>query len=99
MARTTHPAENNGQNHNGTGVMPYYIYTVTVKDQATVKKAAMVNEFENFKTAKTEIRQLRTEKPLGEGQSYKIIFADNPAEAEKKVTEVREEPIAREWEK
>ena len=79
--------------------MPYYIYTVTVKDQATMKKAALVNEFEKFKAAKSEVRQLRTEKPLDEGQSYKIIFADNQAEAEKKVTEIREQPIAREWEK
>ena len=79
--------------------MPYYIYTVTVKDQATMKKATLVNEFEKFKAAKSEVRQLRSEKPLDEGQSYKIIFADNKAEAEKKVTEIREEPIAREWEK
>ena len=79
--------------------MPYYIYTVTVKDQATLKKAALVNEFEKFKAAKSEVRQLRSEKPLDEGQSYKIIFADDQAEAEKKVTEIREEPIAREWEK
>ena len=79
--------------------MPYYIYTVTIKDQATLKKAALVNEFEKFKAAKSEVRQLRSEKSLDEGQSYKIIFADNPAEAEKKVTEIREEPIAREWEK
>jgi hypothetical protein len=79
--------------------MPYYIYTVTVKDQATMKKAALVNEFETFKDAKSEVRQLRSEKPLDEGQSYKIIFADDQAEAEKKVTEIREQPIAREWEK
>ena len=79
--------------------MPYYIYTVTVKDQATMKKAALVNEFEKFKAAKSEVRQLRSEKPLDEGQSYKIIFADDTAEAEQKVTEIREEPIAKEWEK
>jgi hypothetical protein len=79
--------------------MPYYIYTVTVKDQATMKKAALVNEFETFKDAKSEVRQLRSEKPLDEGQSYKIIFAGDQAEAEKKVTEIREQPIAREWEK
>jgi len=79
--------------------MPYYIYTVSVKDPTTMKKAALINEFEKFKAAKNEVRQLRTEKPLEEGQSYKIIFADNPAEAEKKVTEIREQPIAREWEK
>ncbi len=79
--------------------MPYYIYTVTVKDQATMKKAILVNEFEKFKAAKSEVRLLRTEKPLDAGQSYKIIFADDQAEAEKKVTEIREQPIAREWEK
>jgi hypothetical protein len=79
--------------------MPYYIYTVTVKDPATRKKATRVNEFEKFKAAKSEVRQLRSEKPLEEGQSYKIIFADNQEEAEQKVTEIREEPIAREWEK
>lgn len=79
--------------------MPYYIYTVTVKDPAARKKAALVNEFEKFKAAKNKVRQLRSEKPLEEGQSYKIIFADNMAEAEQKVTEIREEPIAREWEK
>ena len=38
--------------------MPYYIYTVTVKDQATLKKAALVNEFEKFKAAKSEARLL-----------------------------------------
>jgi hypothetical protein len=79
--------------------MPYYIYIVTVKNQATMKKATLVNEFEKFKAAKSEVRQLRSEKPLDEGQSYKIIFADDQAEAEKKVTEIREQPIAREWEK
>ncbi len=79
--------------------MPYYIYTVTVKDQATMKKVALVKEFEKFKDAKSEVRQLRSEKPLDEGQSYKIIFAGDQAEAEKKVTEIREQPIAREWEK
>jgi len=79
--------------------MPYYIYILTVKNQATAKSAALVSEFEKFKDAKTEVRHLRTEKPLEEGQSYKVIFADNTAEAEQKVTELREEPIAREWEK
>ena len=79
--------------------MPYYIYTVTVKDSAAMKKAVLVNEFEKFKAAKSKARQLRSEKPLEEGQSYKIMFADNTAEAEQKVTEIREQPIAREWEK
>ena len=79
--------------------MPYYIYILTVKNPATAKSATLVNEFEKFKAAKTEVRKLRTEKPLEEGQSYKVIFADNTEEAEQKLTELREEPIAKEWEK
>ena len=79
--------------------MPYYIYTLTVKQHASMKSALLVGEFEKFKAAKTEVKRLRAENPLGEGQSYKIIFADNQAEAEKMATEIREQPIAREWEK
>ena len=79
--------------------MPYYIYILTVKDQATRKSATLVNEFEKFKSAKTEVKKLRAEKQLDEGQSYKIIFSENQAEAEKIATEIREEPIAKEWEK
>ncbi len=79
--------------------MPYYIYILTVKDGANMKSADLVNEFEKFKAARAEVKQLRAEKPLNDEQSYKIIFADNQAEAEKMATEIREEPIAREWEK
>ena len=79
--------------------MPYYIYILTVKDQAAMKSATLINEFEKFKTAKAEVKKLRAGKPLDEGQSYKIIFSDNQAEAEKMATEIREEPIAKEWEK
>lgn len=79
--------------------MPYYIFTITVKQSAGVKAAVLIKEFDKFKAAKTEVKQLRADKPLDEGQSYKIIFADNSAEAEKMATEIREEPIAREWEK
>ena len=76
--------------------MPYYIYIVTVKNRGAAKSVERLDEFEKFKSAKTEVRKLRTEKQLA---SYKIIFADSPAEAEQKLTEYREEPIAKEWEK
>ena len=79
--------------------MPYYIYTVTTTDTGTKKSAEHVSEFENFKLAKTEVRRLRTEERLENNQSYKIMFADDTAEAEKLLMEFREEPIAREWEK
>ncbi|MEN8205381.1 MAG: hypothetical protein ABFS24_05130 [Pseudomonadota bacterium] len=79
--------------------MPYYIYIVTTTDTGTKKSARHVSEFENFKLAKTEVRHLRSEASLEDNQSYKVIFADDTAEAEKLLLEYREEPIAREWEK
>ena len=79
--------------------MPYYIYNVTTTETGAKKSAEHVSEFENFKLAKTEVRRLRSGEPLENNQSYKIMFADDTAEAEKLLLEYREEPIAKEWEK
>ena len=79
--------------------MPYYIYIVTRHDTASNPVVKRVREYENFKLAKTEVRRLRSEEPLEEKQAYKIIFANDIAQAEQRLTEYREEPIAREWEK
>ena len=79
--------------------MPYYIYTVTTIDTTTKKTVERISEFENFRLAKTEVRRLRSEEPLQDNQSYKIIFAEDTAEAEQRLSEYREEPIAKEWEK
>ena len=79
--------------------MPYYIYIVTSHDTASNHAVKRVREYENFKLAKTEVRRLRSEEQLEEKQAYKIIFADDMAQAEQRLTEFREEPIAREWEK
>ena len=79
--------------------MPYYIYIVTSHDSTGSNSVKLVSEYENFKLAKTEVRRLRSEETLEEKQAYKIIFADDMAQAEQRLTEFREEPIAREWEK
>jgi hypothetical protein len=80
--------------------MPYYIYIVSSNETGTGKSAAYVSEFDNFKDAKTEVRRLRTESPLESSQeAYKVMFAEDRAEAEQGLTEYREQPIAREWEK
>ncbi len=79
--------------------MPYYIYIVTASGAGTKKSVEHISAYENFKLAKTEVRRLRTEKPLREDQFYKIIFAADTAEAEQRLVEFREEPIAKEWEK
>ena len=79
--------------------MPYYIYIVTSNVSSASKSVTRVSEFDSFKQAKSEVRRLRTEQPLADNRIYKVMFADDEAEAEKKLREVREEPIAREWEK
>jgi hypothetical protein len=79
--------------------MPYYIYIVTNSEATGSRSVSRVGEFETFKTAKSEVRRLRTEDPLADNQAYKIIFAEDAASAEKNLKEVREQPIAREWEK
>jgi len=79
--------------------MPYYIYIVTSHDTASTRSVERVREYENFKLAKTEVRRMRSEEQLQENQAYKIIFADDTAQAEQRLTEFREEPVAREWEK
>ncbi|HYQ71966.1 MAG TPA: hypothetical protein VET88_08560 [Gammaproteobacteria bacterium] len=79
--------------------MPYYIYIVTGSETGTSKSVTYVSEFDNFKAAKTEVRRLRIESPLETSQGYKVMFAEDRAEAEKQLTEHREQPIAKEWEK
>jgi len=79
--------------------MPYYIYIVKSSEPGSSKPVSLVSEFGKFKEAKTEIRRLRTEEPLDDARGYKIIFADNTADAEQKLSEFREQPIAKEWEK
>jgi hypothetical protein len=79
--------------------MPYYIYIVTGSETGNSKSATYVSEYDNFKDAKTEVRRLRTESPLDASKGYKVMFAEERAEAEQRLTEHREQPIAKEWEK
>ncbi len=79
--------------------MPYYIYIITTQELSNTKSLDFVGEYDSFRTAKSEVKRLRTVVPLTDNQIYKIIFAAERAEAEKSLKEHREEPIAREWEK
>ena len=78
--------------------MPYYLFVVTSIDDRH-KTAELINRYEKFRDAKTEAKRLRSEQPLPDNQIYKINFSATEAEAEKAVTEYREEPVAKEWEK
>lgn len=78
--------------------MPYFIFVVT-SNESNRKSATLVTAYENFREAKNEVKRLRNEQPLEQNQIYKINFSPTEAQAEKELTEYREEPIAKEWEK
>lgn len=78
--------------------MPYFIFVVT-SNANNRKSATLVDSYEKFRDAKTEVKRLRAEQPLEENSIYKINFSATESGAEKALTEYREEPIAKEWEK
>ena len=79
--------------------MPYFVYKISPTVANLIKPMEKLAEFENYKQARTHARDLRTEGNQDEGEIFKVIFADNTLDAEEKLTEIREQPIVREWEK
>ena len=78
--------------------MPYFVYKIAPGISKIVKNLEPLDEFEKFKDAKNfanEKRQNDTE----EGNTFKVIFAENIIDAEQKLQEQREGTILREWEK
>ena len=79
--------------------MPYYVYLIKPGITNLVKDLEKISEFEDFKQAKAFVKDKRGGQGGDEPVTYKIIFADNPLEAEERLSEQREAPILREWEK
>ena len=79
--------------------MPYYIYRIIQGPTALIKNLEKVSEYDSFKEAQQQAKQLRTELSPSESAHIKVIFANNPLEAEERLQEQREAPILREWEK
>lgn len=79
--------------------MPYFIYKINAGPTALVKNLEKIADHEDYKTAKTEARELRAALTTDDKTSYKVIFAKNALEAEEQLMEHREAPILREWEK
>lgn len=72
--------------------MPYYLYRVT--QSGPIKQLAKIKQFEVFKDASTEAKQLRKAPDLPAGALVKVIFADNELMAEDLLNQVREgEPL------
>lgn len=79
--------------------MPYFIYRITTGEQASAKKVTHIKEFEHFRDAKKNVKQMRIDQSDDDTDTFKVIFSQNQAEAEKLLLEYREEPVAKEWEK
>jgi hypothetical protein len=79
--------------------MPYYVYLIKPGVTNLVKNLEKVSDFENFKQAKNFVKEKRADQDEDKSLTYKIIFADNELEAEERLSEQREAPILREWEK
>lgn len=79
--------------------MPYFIYKITSDESSGAKKLDMLREHDNFKIAKQEVRAMRQSTEGGDNTTYKVIFAADPGEAERRLLEHREQPVIKEWEK
>lgn len=79
--------------------MPYYVYLIKPGVTNLVKNLEKVSDFENFKQAKNFVKEKRADQDEDKSLTYKIIFADNALQAEERLSEQRDAPILREWEK
>lgn len=78
--------------------MPYYVYKIQQLPGSPVKNLEKLSEFEGFKDAKAWAKHRRQEE-VGDPKEIKIIFAKNELEAEEQLSEHRDAPILKEWEK
>ena len=79
--------------------MPYYVFHLDKGTNGAVRSAELKDQFADYKDAKSCARHLRAELEVKDASDVKIMFADNENMAEAKVTENRDAPILREWEK
>ena len=78
--------------------MPYFVYKIAPGISKIVKNLEPLDEFEKFKDAKNFAKEKR-QNDTENGNTFKVIFAENVIDAEEKLQEQREETILREWEK
>jgi len=77
----------------------YYVYKISPTIANLVKPMELLEQFENYKEARNYARELRQDSSSDPQETFKVIFADNPLDAEEKLSEFREQPILKEWEK
>ena len=79
--------------------MPYFVFNLIKGTNGAVREAELKDSFPEYKDAKLYARKLREELKPKDVSNIKIMFADHEDMAEAKLTENRDAPILREWEK
>ncbi len=77
----------------------YFVYKISPTIANLVKPMEMLEEFETYKEARNYAREQRMNRDNSSQSTFKVIFAENPLDAEEKLGEHREQPILKEWEK
>ena len=79
--------------------MPYFIYKITSGSAGAIKSLELIDQYDEFKSAKKFIREKRPEIEIESRTALKMIFAETEFEAEQRLSAPRDAPILREWEK
>ena len=79
--------------------MMYYIYRISEGPSSLVKQLAKQAQFESYREAKQQVKQLRIDQAATDKSVFKIIFAESELDAEEKLSEKRDAPVVEEWEK
>ncbi len=79
--------------------MPYFVYKIIEGAAPTGKALELQDKFGVYKDARALARAMRAQLEVGDPSIIKIIFAENQDEAEERLTETRDAPILKEWEK
>lgn len=79
--------------------MPYFVFHLIKGTNGAVREARIQDQFAEYKNAKLHARKLRQDLEVKDVSDIKIIFAEYEDQAEAKLTQNRDAPILREWEK
>ena len=77
--------------------MPYFVYKIF--EESGNKTLEYVEEHDAFLDARNCVRTMRAQMPIDADYTVRIMFAGNQGEAKMHLTEKREAPVLKEWEK
>ena len=76
--------------------MPYFVYRFLPDNQN--KPLELQDSFEGYREAKQKVKDMRATYPDEDLNNFRLVFADNKAQARVLLTTKREKPQVEEWE-